>query len=94
MFEVLRQFKFCSHTVIATSNMPRARRKAYGNCQTYVKVSISILMGSKVGGQLHALILLPRKRSPRNPINRMLNVAQNLSGRFGEKVNFLPLQEI
>ena len=38
MFDVLRQFKFCSHIVIVTSNLPRARRKAYGNCQTYVKV--------------------------------------------------------
>jgi len=94
MFDVLRQFKFCSHIVIVTSNLPRVRRKAYGNCQTCVKVLISVLKVSKVGGQLHAAILLPRKRSPRNPINRILNVAQNLSGRFGEKLNFLPLQEI
>jgi len=77
-----------------TPNLPPARRKAYGNCQTYVKVLISTLKGSKAGGQLQAAIILPRKNSTRNPKNRMLNVAQNLSGRLGAKANFLPLQEI
>jgi len=64
MFDVLRQFKFRNHIVIVTSNLPRARRKAYGNCQTYVKVLISVLKVYKVGGQLHAATLLPRREAP------------------------------